>query len=61
MNALPDAYDYQEIGADAPEPEDGQCTFCGDWYCGPDCRPRFVSPYLAARSRERVENGDPES
>jgi hypothetical protein len=67
MNALPDAYDYTELGALAPEPDEpddpdnDDCLDCGRYYCTPDCRPRFVSPYLAARSRERVENGDPES
>ena len=38
MNAIPDAYDYLEVGADAPEP-DGTCTWCGAYDCGPNCTP----------------------
>lgn len=57
-----DPANYLEMGMDAPEPEESEdCPDCGNYYCPPDCRPRFVSPYTAARSRERLENGDPES
>ena len=61
MNALPDLYDYSDPEALTPPDEDGDCPDCGRYFCRPDCRPAFVSPYLAARSRPRVENGDPES
>lgn len=57
-----DVNSYVELGALAPEPEEsGDCPDCGNYYCPPGCRPRFVSPYTAARSRERLENGDPDS
>lgn len=62
-----DPANYQEMGMDAPEPEESDdpdnddCPHCGRYWCTPDCRPRYVSPYLAARTRERLENGDPES
>ena len=61
MNALPDLATYQDREALTPPDEDGDCPDCGNYWCLPDCRPSFVSPYLAARSRPRVENGDPES
>ena len=48
-------------GADGSVDEGGDCPDCGNYWCPPDCRPRSVSPYYAARSRERVENGDPEA
>ena len=56
MNALPETYDYAELGALAPEPESEDCPECGRYSCPTWCRPSFVSPYLAARSRERIEN-----
>lgn len=51
---------YQEMGMDAPEPEDGTCDWCGTYPCADDCRPS-VTGRSSARSRERLENGDPES
>lgn len=55
---------YQEMGMTAPDPEGSDdsddCPDCGRYYCTPDCRPRYVSPYRS-RFRERLENGDPES
>lgn len=58
MNALPDLATYQDREALTPpdSPDTDDCPHCGRYWCTPDCRPSFVSPYLAARSRERVEN-----
>lgn len=61
MTPLPDLYDYSDPEAMTPPDEDGDCPDCGRYSCPTWCRPSFVSPYLAARSRARVENGDPES
>lgn len=61
--ALPPLNSYQdpEVLTPPDEPDDDTCAWCGEFYCSPDCTPRFPSPYLAARTRERRENGDPES
>ena len=56
MTPLPDLYDYSDLEALTPPDEDGDCPDCGRYSCPTWCRPSFVSPYLAARSRERVEN-----
>lgn len=63
MNALPDLNTYQDPEVLTPEdaPDEDLCQWCGNYFCTPDCAPRFVSPYRAARSRGRRENGDPES
>ena len=56
MTPLPDLYDYSDPEALTPPDEDGHCPDCGRYSCPTWCRPSFVSPYLAARSHERVEN-----
>lgn len=56
MSPLPDLYDYSDPEALTPPDEDGDCPDCGRYSCPTWCRPSFVSPYLAARSRARVEN-----
>lgn len=60
MTPLPETYDYIALGADAPEPDDGSCAWCAAYPCTVDCRPP-VTGRSYARSRERLENGDPES
>ena len=60
MNAMPDLATYQDPEVLTPPDEPEDCPDCGRYYCTPDCRPSFVSPYRA-RFRERLENGDPES
>lgn len=58
MNALPDLYTYQD--PEALTPPEPPCDWCGSEPCAPDCRP-LVTGVSMARSRERVENGDPDS
>lgn len=58
MNAMPDLATYKDPTLTPP---DDSCPSCGEWSCGPDCRLSWRSPYMARRTRARVENGDPES
>lgn len=39
MTPIPDVATYQELGALAPEPDDGLCDWCLDFPCRDDCRP----------------------
>lgn len=40
MTPIPDVYDYVALGLMVPEPDDPyDCPDCGNYFCGPDCRP----------------------
>lgn len=59
---LPPLNTYQDPEAlTPPDPDyaDDPCHYCGEYWCSPDCTPRWPSPYRA-RMMPRTENRTPE-